>query len=132
MKDKIISAIANCLEQEESIIFAYFFGSFPKEESYSDIDIGIYLKSEPAHPYTVTSELKSLISRKLQEQGIPFIADKIDIVIINLLPFTFVHRIFREGRLILDRNPELRAELMEHNCIKMRECLGIIKEAEIL
>ncbi len=132
MKDKIISTVSDCLHQNKSIIFAYFFGSFPNEEKYSDIDIGIYLKYEPANPFAVTSELKTFISRKLQEHSIPFIADKIDIVIINFMSFTFVHRIFRAGTLILDRNPELRADLMENNSIKIRECLGILKEAEFL
>lgn len=132
MKDSIINRVKDILKKEKSIAFAYFFGSFIKEDHYSDIDIGVYLKSLPENPYSTTSHLKHKISRKLVTPDIHFRADDIDIVVMNDLPFTFLNRIFREGRLIFDKNPELRANLMEKNSLKMRECLGLIKEAQII
>lgn len=132
MKDSIINIVEDILKKEESISFAYFFGSFINEDSYSDIDIGIYPKSLPKNPYSTTSHLKHKISRELAAHDIHFRADDIDIVVMNDLPFTFLNRIFREGTLIFDKDPELRANLMERNSLKMRECLGILKEAQII
>jgi len=132
MKDSIINIVEDILKKEKSITFAYFFGSFINEERYSDIDIGIYLKSLSENPYFTTSHLKHKISRILSAHDIHFRADDIDIIVMNYLPFTFLNRIFREGILIFDKDPELRANLMEKNSLKMRECIGLIKEAQII
>jgi len=132
MKDSIINIVEDILKKEKYISFVYFFGSFINEDCYSDIDIGIYLKSLPENPYSTTSHLKHKISRELAAYDINFRADDIDIVVMNDLPFTFLNRIFREGILIFDKDPELRANLMERNSLKMRECLGLIKEAQII
>lgn len=132
MKDSITNIVKDILKKEKSITFAYFFGSFIDGERYSDIDVGIYLKSLPEIPYSTTSRLKHKISRKLSAHDIHFRADDIDIVVMNYLPFTFLNRIFREGTLIFDKDPELHANLMEKNSLKMRECLGLIKEAQII
>jgi predicted nucleotidyltransferase len=132
MKDLIMNIVREILEKEKAVCFAYFFGSFIDADKYSDIDIGIYLKSLPENPYLITSHLKHKISRKLMAHNIRFRADDIDIVVMNSLPFAFLNRIFREGALIFDKEPELRFNRIEKNSIKMRECLGLIKEAQIL
>lgn len=134
MKNSIINIVRDILKDEKSVAFAYFFGSFIKEDLYADIDIGVYLKSLPENPYSITSDLKHKISRKMSAaaENIHLQADDIDIVVMNFLPFTFLNLIFREGRLIFDEAPELRGEAMEKNSLKMRECLGLIKESQIL
>jgi hypothetical protein len=47
----------------------------------------------------------------------------------NSFPFTSLNRIFREGTLFFDKDLELRTGVIEKNSLKMRECLGFIKEA---
>jgi len=132
MKDKIIGIVEEILEKKESIKFAYIFGSFVREKKYSDIDIGIYLSPLHESIFEITSELKHKLSRKLMEINIHVKADDVDIVVLNSIPFTFLNQIFKEGTLILDRDPELRTSLIERNSLKFRECIGILKEAEIL
>lgn len=132
MKDSVTNIVREILKKEKAVLFAYFFGSFIDGDRYSDIDIGVYLKSLPENPYFITSHLKHKISRKLLAYDIHFRADDIDIVVMNSLPFTFLNRIFREGTLIFDKEPELRSSLMEKNSLKMRECLSLIKEAQII
>ena len=125
--------VKEVLEENPKIQFAYFFGSFAAEEKYSDIDIGIYLVTPPTkNPFKVTAELKHEISRKLLRNKIYLVADNIDIVILNLITFSFLYRILREGVLILDKDSSLRADVIEENSIKFRECLGLLKEAQIL
>ena len=132
MRESIMKVVKNVLIEHEDIAFSYFFGSFTKEEKFSDIDIGIYLLSVPDNIFILTSELKHKISRKLIEKNLKFKADDVDIVVMNLISFTFLRRIFKEGRLILDRAPHLRTSLIEKNSIKYRECLGLLSEAGIL
>jgi uncharacterized protein len=133
MNKQIIPIIKRILSKEKSIEFAYLFGSFIKDKKYSDIDIGIFvsfLKEEDVFKFT--SDLKHRISRQLNKKDIFIDADHIDIVVMNHINFKFLNNIFKQGLLILDRSPELRTSEMEKNSNKVRECLGILKEAEIL
>ncbi|MFQ6083909.1 MAG: nucleotidyltransferase domain-containing protein [Candidatus Aminicenantia bacterium] len=132
MKKEIIKTLKELLRKNKNIKFAYLFGSFVKEEKYSDIDIGIYLYPLPENVFIVTSGLKHIISRELRKKNITSKADDIDIVLLNLISFKFLNRVFKEGILILDRDSDLRTTLIEKNAINYRECVGILKEAEIL
>ena len=44
----------------------------------------------------------------------------------------FLKRVFIEGLLMLDRDPELRTDLIEHVSMKYRECAGLMAEASLL
>jgi hypothetical protein len=44
----------------------------------------------------------------------------------------FLKRVFIEGLLRLDRDPELRTDLIEHVSMKYRECAGLLAEASLL
>ena len=133
MKDKAIKIIKTILNKEETIEFAYLFGSFMSEKKHTDIDIGIYThEGIKENILNITSNLKHKISRKFKESNIHLEADEIDVTLLNSINFKFMARIFKEGVLILDKNPEHRADLMEGNSLKLRECVGILKEAEIL
>ncbi|OGF58771.1 MAG: hypothetical protein A2Y62_09710 [Candidatus Fischerbacteria bacterium RBG_13_37_8] len=132
MKARIIQIIKEELQKDQVICFAYLFGSFLKEEMYEDIDIGIYLSSTENNIFVITSELKHRISEKLQQINVICNADDIDITILNAVAFNFLTRVFKEGLLIIDREPDFRTNLMEANAIKFRECLGLLKEADLL
>ena len=43
-KEKLLKLLKEVLANDERVIFAYIYGSFVKEQSFRDIDIGIYLK----------------------------------------------------------------------------------------
>lgn len=133
MNKKIISILKRTLSKEKYIEFAYIFGSFAKDKKYSDIDIGIFVSiPKEEEVFKITSDLKHKISRILNKKNIPLDADHIDIAVMNHINFKFLNNIFKQGVLILDRNPELRTTEIEKNSNKVRECLGILKEAEIL
>jgi predicted nucleotidyltransferase len=133
MNKQIISVLKRTLNKEKYIEFAYIFGSFVKDKKYSDIDIGIFVSfPKEEEVFKITSDLKHKISRELNKKNISLDADHIDIVVMNHINFKFLNNIFKQGVLILDRNPELRTNEIEKNSNKVRECLGILKEAEIL
>jgi len=132
MKELIIQIIKEELQKEARICFAYLFGSFLKGNKNRDIDIGIYLSSSDVNLFEITSELKDKISRRLQKIEVKYNSDDIDITILNLVAFHFLTRIFCQGFLLLDREPDIRKSLMEKNSIKYRECVGLLKEAKLL
>jgi predicted nucleotidyltransferase len=58
-REKILSLIKEVLNRDGRTIFAYAYGSFVKEESFRDIDIGIYIKNPEEIIFVVTSDLRT-------------------------------------------------------------------------
>jgi len=82
---------------------AYLFGSFGRgeERADSDVDLGLLYGSPPAatlldQPFLVAAELESLLGRS------------VDIVVLDTAPVDLVHRVLRDGRLLLQPNPSAR------------------------
>ncbi|MGB9720111.1 MAG: nucleotidyltransferase domain-containing protein [bacterium] len=133
MQGKITKILKKTLTKEPQIKFVYLFGSIIKEKRYNDIDVGVYIAPlVEENVFKITSDLKCKISRALMKIGLNIKPDNIDVVVLNLVAFTFLNRVFKEGVLIFDRDPDLRTSLIEKNSITYRECVGILREAEIL
>ena len=131
MNSSIIKEIKKVLLKKSEIIFAYIFGSFKESESFNDIDIAIYCtESVFKNPFAFTSDLKIELS-----QVTSFSPDLFDITLINYCidseradSLLLLSEIFN-GTLIIDRNPELRTDLIEKISTQLRESAGILVEA---
>jgi predicted nucleotidyltransferase len=130
-KERVLHLIKRALRQDERVVFAYLFGSFVSEKSFQDIDMGIYIKNPEESPYVISSDIKSRLSHLAKEEGLNFIADQFDVRTINDAPFTFLNRVFREGILLVDRDPDLRTDVIEQVSIKYRECAGLLAEVSL-
>jgi predicted nucleotidyltransferase len=131
-RERIIAAVKNVLEPDDRLVFAYLYGSFARGESFRDIDVAVYLRDPNHNPFHVSSDLKERISRTLRGAGVAADADLFDVTILNGAPFTFLRRIFVEGFLLIDRDPDIRTDLIEHVSMKYRECAGLMVEASLL
>lgn len=131
-REKIIPAVKNVLEPDDRLVFAYLYGSFIRGETFRDIDVAVYLRDPNHNPFQVSSDLKECISRSLRGAGVAADADLFDVAILNSAPFTFLKRIFVEGLLLIDRDPEIRTDLIEYVSMKYRECAGLMGEASLL
>lgn len=114
-KEQIINAIAGFLKKRKRISFVYFFGSFLEKESieFRDIDIAIYLsplKIKEDESFDYETHLAIELSRALH-----FLADLIDIKILNFVSKTFQNNVFSRGRLIFAKNEDLLANLIEES-----------------
>ena len=130
-KQKVFDLIRDVLLQDGRVGFAYVYGSFVSEESFRDIDIGIYLKKPEENPFIITSDIKTRLSLLARKENLTFTADQFDVRVINNAPFTFLKRVFKEGVLLLDLDPDLRTDLVEYVSLKYRECAGILGEASL-
>ena len=128
----MLKLLRKVLTEDESVVFAYAYGSFVKEDSFRDIDIGIYVKNPEENPFVISSDIKTQLSRFFKKENIDLTADQFDIQIINRAPFTFLKRIFKEGILLIDRDSELRTDVVEYVSSKYRECAGLLAEASLL
>ena len=128
----MINLLTNALAKDDRVVFAYAYGSFIKEQSFRDIDVGIYVKNPEENPFVISSDIKTQLSRIFKKENIELPADQFDIQIINHAPFTFLKRVFKEGILLVDRDPELRTDLVEYVSLKYRECAGLLAEASLI
>lgn len=48
-----------------------------------------------------------------------------------LLPMSTALRIFKEGMSLIDNDPDLRTDVVEHVSLKYRECTGLLAEASL-
>ena len=102
-KEKIIEAISSCLfNQYEKIVTAYVFGSFLQSIPFKDIDIGVI----------VTKNLTDLLSFELETEGNlqSIIKCPVDVRILNQAPISFSQNVIRTGRIVIDKDPNMRAE----------------------
>ncbi len=102
-KDILIEKISDFLKTKKYILFAYIFGSFIIEDSFSDIDIGIFIKNK---------NFKSPLEVELKlEREIENIAHvPVDVRIINHAPLSFIYSILKNRIVIVDNNKSLRAD----------------------
>lgn len=90
-------------ERHEDVVAAYVFGSTAKNTrtSSSDLDVGVLLETDP--PPTLTAlelDLEGELERRLD---LP-----VQVVVLNRAPPDLVHRVLRDGRLVVDRDPGAR------------------------
>jgi len=131
-KEKLLKLTREILAKDERVIFAYIYGSFVKEQSFRDIDIGVYIKNLEENPFAISTDLKTQLSRVVKKEYMDFTADQFDVQIINHAPFTFLRRVFKEGILLVDCDPELRTDLVEYVSSKYRECAGLLAETSLI
>jgi predicted nucleotidyltransferase len=90
-------------EDARGAIAAYLFGSVARGEARpdSDVDVGLLFEVTPpvtldAPQFAVEAELERLLGRRVQ------------VVALNRAAADLVHRVLRDGRLVLDRDRSAR------------------------
>jgi predicted nucleotidyltransferase len=90
-------------EADPNVVAVYLFGSVAKgtARASSDIDVGALYRAEPprtleGEPYADEAELSGEFGRRVQ------------IIVMNRAPADLVHRILRDGVLVLERDKSLR------------------------
>ena len=124
-KEKLIERLRDFLRSRDEVVFAYVFGSFLEEETFHDIDIGIYLSEIPQEESTQYGlALSQTLSSNLR---IP-----VDVRVLNFAPVSFLYHVIR-GKLIVERDEEVSTTLVEQTIqryldLKPLVCRGM-KEA---
>jgi predicted nucleotidyltransferase len=130
-RDSILSLTAGYFaSQHPEIIAAYVFGSFARQEAFGDLDVAALIAARLAEPLEFELELERDLEKLVR---IPA-----DVRILNEAPRSFQYTVIRQGKVLLDRDPNRRAAF-EGNVIKQyldfsrfrRRCLKEIAHAEI-
>lgn len=94
--------LTTTLEKRDDVVAAYLFGSRGRGDAgpRSDVDVAVLLRRAPRtfeeHPLELAGELE-------QALGVP-----VDVVVLNDAPSDLVHRVLRDGVLLLDRDRSAR------------------------
>ena len=102
-KERVIEMISSYLNSKhEEIVVAYLFGSFITEESFSDIDIGIIADKDLDRPLGFEFYLENKIEMIARYRT--------DVRLLNGAPLSFCQNVIRHGKVIVDRDPNRRAD----------------------
>lgn len=87
----------------DAIAAAYLFGSVARgtATATSDVDIGVLFSDDP--PATLAGLHLDLEAELERAVGVP-----VQLVVLNRAPCDLVHRVLRDGILVLDRDPSRR------------------------
>ena len=102
-KADVTAALGSVLSDTDSIAAAYLFGSLARGEATakSDIDIGVLMVEDP--PSTLEGMGLDLEGELERAVGLP-----VQLVLLNQAPPDLLHRVFRDGELLVDRDPSRR------------------------
>jgi hypothetical protein len=99
-------------EDPRGALAVYLFGSVARGTSRpdSDVDVGVLFAVEP--PRTLASPRFALEGELERALGSP-----VQVVVLNRAPADLVHRVLRDGRLVLDLDPaaRIRFEVQRRN-----------------
>jgi predicted nucleotidyltransferase len=102
-KQRIIERISTYLAAYKKDVYtAYLFGSFIKDDSFSDIDLGILNRIVLEKPLNFEIGLENQLE--------DIIIYPVDVRILNNAPISFCQDVIRHGSVILDRDPNARAD----------------------
>lgn len=102
-KEETIKALSSyLLRQREDITAAYLFGSFITSEAFSDIDLAVLTQIHLVRPLTFELD----IERELEK----ICNYSVDVRVLNAAPLSFCQNVIREGRVIVDRDPNFRSD----------------------
>ncbi len=122
--------VRRVLEQDKRVIFAYLFGSARDGEDFRDIDLAVFCTSDCLQrPFDFTSDLKISLYKETS-----LTPDIFDITIINILldsdtaeSLLILGDIF-DGLLLVDKNPDLRTDIIERVSSMFLEADGLLME----
>jgi len=103
-RDRVVSRLAGLLAgHAPPLAAAYLFGSVARGEARprSDLDLGLlYVTDPPRTLAALPAELTAELSHTLEA--------KVDLVVLNRAPVDLVHRVLRDGILVLDADRSRR------------------------
>ncbi len=102
-RERVCLLIQERLALRPEILFAYLHGSFTKEETFRDIDVGLFLSIRPGVFYE--SDLSHDLTR--------MVGREVEVRVINKAPLAFQMAVVQEGRLLFSRDEQIRTDFIE-------------------
>lgn len=100
---RLVKLLSDTLSGARGLVCAYLFGSHARgdETPGSDIDVALLLDQDP--PRTIEG-----LRLDLADELAGTVDRPVDLVVLNRAPADLIHRVLRDGVLLLDRDPSAR------------------------
>lgn len=115
----VLQYLYDFFNNRKDVMFAYVYGSFAEDIPFSDIDVGVYVSGileEEATLYTLNLG-------QMLEKDVWF---PIDLRVLNFAPVSFLYFVIK-GRLVYERDEDLRVRVAEHVILKYLDLKPMIK-----
>ena len=122
-RERVVHVLTAALEAEPDVEFAWLHGSFLAPGGFHDVDVGVHLHGEADVRSRRALDLGLRLDR---DTGFP-----VDVRVLNDAPVTFLFHVFRGGRLLLSRNDECLADLMERTVREYLDMEPLLRRATI-
>ena len=122
-RERVKRTLTAALESEPDLEFAWLYGSFLSGAGFHDVDVGVHLNAAADVRFRRGLDLAVRLDRVT---GFP-----VDVRVLNDAPVTFLFHVFREGRLLLGRNDERLADLMERTVREYLDMAPLLRRATI-
>ncbi len=101
--DEIETVVRRAVTGYRDVVAVYLFGSVARgtARATSDVDLGVLLAASP--PPTLDGLLLGLEGEIEHALGV-----QVQVVVLNTASPDLVHRVLRDGRLVVDRDPSFR------------------------
>jgi hypothetical protein len=123
---QLLATLATTLESRAEVLEAYLFGSSATgaARAHSDVDVAVYLGDPrpPSSPFGYAADLAAALMAALG-------TNRVDVVVLNDAPPLLYHRVLRDGRRILSRDP--RATTTREGYALSRYCDWVPQLAKI-
>lgn len=127
--EQMVDALVKLLARDDRVIFAYLYGSMAREGKGNDIDVAVFPASR-TDPDLLAVDLKINLH---SQTGMP--PDVFDIRILgnliekgDIFSLLYLRSVLDGGRILVDKDRDLRADFLERYGVKFRECEGLIQE----
>ncbi|ODS33456.1 MAG: nucleotidyltransferase [Candidatus Scalindua rubra] len=117
---RVLEFLGDFFKDRKEVMFAYVYGSFVEDMPFSDIDVGVYISGileEEATQYTLN------LGQMLENDA----RYPIDIRVLNFAPVSFLYYVIK-GRLVYERNDDLRVQVAERVILKYLDLKPMIKK----
>ena len=122
-RERVVHTLTAAFESEPDLEFAWLHGSFLSGGGFHDVDVGVHLNGA-----------EDVRSRRALDLGLRLDSDTrfpVDVRVLNDAPVPFLFHVFRGGRLLLSRNDERLADLMERTVREYLDMEPLLRRATI-
>ncbi len=128
-REQLIDDVIRVLAEDDRVIFFFLYGSMVCEGQGNDIDVAVFPESQ-ADSYSLAVDWKIDLHKAT---GMP--SDTFDVRVIgdliekgDIFGLLYLRNVLDGGRILVDKDRDVRADFLERYGLKFRECEGLIQE----
>lgn len=122
-RNRIVVRVSEALAADDTVLFAYLFGSFLEDRPFGDVDVAVFVDASRFKEMDTMTVQFNLAHRLERVAGLP-----VDIVLLNQAPLG-LRMIALKGRLIHSRGESQRLAFVESTSLQAMDMAYLARES---